>query len=224
MHFGDSMPFLLIIFSLLCAFISPIFARWKRKVCPYLAIFSIAISFLNSCALAYRVAGGEIIRYHVSDWPPPWGIEICIDELSAMMLRLLSGCCLLISIYSIKMLPREIPSRSTGWYYTVYILTLTSMMGMVITNDLFNLYVMVEVTQIGACGLVAAKGEKLSTEAALRYLMLASGGPVFCFWDRFSLPDYGKTIFLMLPPNWLLSGLQYHDVGYAGLSYCGAGH
>ena len=85
MHFGDSMPFLLIIFSLLCAFISPIFARWKREVCPYLAIFSIAISFLNSCALAYRVAGGE---YPLSCFrlAASLGIEICIDELSAMML------------------------------------------------------------------------------------------------------------------------------------------
>ncbi len=179
MHLWDTLPFLLIIFSLLCAFVSPIFARWKREVCPYLAIFSISVSFVNSCILAYRVAGGEIIHYHVSNWLPPWGIEIFIDELAAMMLLLLSGCCLLVAIYSIRMLPKEIPEQATGWYYTLYILTLTSMMGMVVTNDLFNLYVMVEVTGIGACGLVVAKGEKLSTEATLRYLMLATLGSGF---------------------------------------------
>ncbi|HHU75643.1 MAG TPA: monovalent cation/H+ antiporter subunit D family protein [Firmicutes bacterium] len=173
------MPFLLIIFSVLCAFISPVFARWKREYSPYLAIFSVTVSFLNSCVLAYRVFCGGIIYYHVADWSPPWGIEIVIDELSAAMLLLLSGCCLLITFYSIRALPKEIPEHATGWYYTVLLLTLTSMMGMVITNDIFNFYVMVEVTQIGACGLVAVRGGKHSTEATLRYLMLASLGSGF---------------------------------------------
>ncbi|RJX28842.1 MAG: monovalent cation/H+ antiporter subunit D family protein [Dethiobacter sp.] len=179
MHLWKTMPFLLIILSLLPAFVMAIFARWKREVCPYLAIGSIAFSFAVSCLLAFRVMGGETIHYHVSDWLPPWGIEIFIDELAVMMLLLLTGCFLLITIFSIKALPKEIPPLATGWYYTLLLLTLTAMMGMVVTNDLFNMYVMVEVTGIGACALVVAKGEKLSTEATLRYLMLSSLGAGF---------------------------------------------
>lgn len=179
MHLWDTLPFLLIIISLLSAFVMAVFARWKREACPYLTLISVAFSFLISCVLVYRVAGGEIIHYHVSDWLPPWGIELFIDELGAMMLLLLSGSFLLICIYSFKPLSKEIPEAATGWYYTLYLLTLTAMMGMVVTNDLFNLYVMVEVTGIGACALVVAKGEKLSTEATLRYLLLSSLGAGF---------------------------------------------
>ena len=179
MYLWENMPFFLVIGSLIGAFIMAAFARWKKEWCPYLAIISIGFSFILSCLLVWRVAGGEIIYYYASGWSPPWGIEMMIDELGAMMLLLLTGSFLLIVIYSIKSIPKEIPPSVSGWYYSCCLLTLSAMMGMVATNDFFNLFVMVEVTGIGACGLVAAKGEKLSTEAALRYLLLSSIGAAF---------------------------------------------
>ena len=179
MYLWENMPFFLVIGSLIGAFIMAAFARWKKEWCPYLAIISIAFSFILSCLLVWRVAGGEIIYYYASGWSPPWGIEMMIDELGAMMLLLLTGSFLLIVVYSIKSIPKEIPPSVSGWYYSCCLLTLSAMMGMVATNDFFNLFVMVEVTGIGACGLVAAKGEKLSTEAALRYLLLSSIGAAF---------------------------------------------
>jgi multicomponent Na+:H+ antiporter subunit D len=179
MYLWENMPFILVIGSLTGAFTMALFARWKKEWCPYLTIISVGFSFIFSCILAYRVAGGEIIHYYASGWRPPWGIEMMIDELGAMMLLLLTGGFLLIAIYSIKSIPKEIPPSVTGWYYTCFLLTLSAMMGMVATNDFFNLFVMVEVTGIGACALVAAKGEKLSTEAALRYLLLSSTGAAF---------------------------------------------
>ncbi|MGI6308075.1 MAG: complex I subunit 5 family protein [Dethiobacteria bacterium] len=179
MYLWENMPFFLVIGSLIGAFGMAFFARWKKEWCPYLTIISVGFSFILSCILAYRVAGGEIIHYYAGGWRPPWGIEMMIDELGAMMLLLLSGSFLLIAIYCVKAIPTEIPPSVSGWYYTCYLLTLSAMMGMVATNDFFNLFVMVEVTGIGACALVAAKGEKLSTEAALRYLILSSTGAAF---------------------------------------------
>lgn len=179
MYLWENMPFFLVIGSLIGAFIMAAFARWKKEWCPYLTIISVSFSFILSSILAFRVAGGEIINYYASGWNPPWGIEMMVDELGAMMLVLITGCFLLIAIYSVKSIPKEIPPSVSGWYYSCYLLTLSAMMGMVATNDFFNLFVMVEVTGIGACGLVAAKGEKLSTEAALRYLILSSIGATF---------------------------------------------
>ncbi len=179
MYLWENMPFFLIIGSLIGAFVMAMFARWKREWCPYLTIISVGFSFALSCILVSRVAGGEIIHYFAGGWRPPWGIEMMIDELGSMMLLLLSGSFLLIAIYSINVIPKEIPPSVSGWYYTCFLLTLSAMMGMVATNDFFNLFVMVEVTGIGACALVAAKGEKLSTEAALRYLILSSIGAAF---------------------------------------------
>ncbi len=178
-YLWETLPFLLILVILLACFIMPLFARWKKEVAPYITLVTIVITFGISIVLAYRVAGGEVISYAVAGWPPPWGIEILIDELSAMMLVLLTASSLFIAIFSFHSLHTEIPDQATGWYYTLYLLTLAAMMGLVISNDLFNVYVMVEVVGIGACGMVVAKGEKLSTEATLRYLMLATLGSGF---------------------------------------------
>ncbi|NMB40645.1 MAG: monovalent cation/H+ antiporter subunit D family protein [Firmicutes bacterium] len=179
MHLWENMPFFLVIGSLVGAFVMAMFARWKKEWCPYLTIISVGFSFILSCIIMSRVAGGEIIHYYAGGWRPPWGIEMMIDELGAVMLLLLSGSFLLIAIYCIYAVPKEIHPSVSGWYYTCFLLTLSAMMGMVATNDFFNLFVMVEVTGIGACALVAAKGEKLSTEAALRYLILSSIGAAF---------------------------------------------
>ncbi len=178
-HFQKLMPFSVVMIPLIVAFMLAIFARWKREYCAYITIAAVAYGFYISYLLTLRVMAGEIIHYAVSGWIAPWGIELVIDELAAMMLLLLTGCSLVILLFSIKSLHKEIPEQATGWYYTLYLLTLSAMIGMVITNDLFNLYVMVEVTGLGACGLVVAKGEKLSTEASLRYLLLATLGSGF---------------------------------------------
>lgn len=53
------------------------------------------------------------------------------------------------------------------------------MIGLVISNDIFNMYVLIEITGISACALVTAKGTRMATEAALKYLLLATIGSGF---------------------------------------------
>ncbi len=218
------LPFILIVVILLACFVMPVFARWKREYAPPLTIVTLVITFFMCCVLAYRVAGGELIHYPVGGWNPPWGIEIFIDEVSAMMLVLLSGCSLVIGVFSLNSLHREIPPEATGWYYTLYLLTLAAMMGMVITNDLFNLYVMVEVVGIGACGMVVAKGEKLSTEASLRYLMLATLGSGFLlFAIGFLYQVTGNLNFPYVAAELARVGENYPFLMWATLSFLTVG-
>jgi len=96
-----------------------------------------------------------------------------------MMLMLISGLCFLILIYSYHAIKHELENNVVGWYYTAFLLCLAGMMGLVITNDIFNMYVFIEVTGISAVALVASKGTRLSTEAALKYLLLATIGSGF---------------------------------------------
>ena len=94
MFLWDKLPFLLIIIILLLCFVMPFFARWKPVVCPYLTVVTVIIVFVISVVLTFRVAGGEVIHYHAGDWPPPWGIEIFIDELRRPIDRSHSSCLL----------------------------------------------------------------------------------------------------------------------------------
>lgn len=173
------LPFLCIIGTLVAAFCMPVLARWKKDFCAPLATLVTGIVFATTIVIAYHVMHGEPIRYAVSGWAPPWGIEIVVESLSSMMLMLLSGICFLILIFSFPAIKHELEKKVIGWYYTAFLLTLAGMMGLVVSNDIFNFYVFIEVTGLGACSLVAAKGTRQATEAALKYLLLATIGSGF---------------------------------------------
>ncbi|MDY6827164.1 MAG: monovalent cation/H+ antiporter subunit D family protein [Bacillota bacterium] len=179
MDLVSKLPFLCVISTLIASFCMPVLARWKKEFCAPLATLITGAVFAATIYVGYHVNQGNIIHYQVSGWAPPWGIEIVVDSLSSMMLMLISGICFLILIYSFHAIKHELDNNVVGWYYTAFLLCMAGMMGLVITNDIFNMYVFIEVTGIGAVALVASKGNRLATEAALKYLLLATIGSGF---------------------------------------------
>ncbi len=175
----NRLPFLCVIGTLIASFCMPILARWKKEFCAPLATLVAGSVFITSIYIAYYVLQGNIIRYGVSGWSPPWGIEIVVDPISSLMIMLLSGVCFLILIFSFAAIKHELQQIVTGWYYAACLLCLAGMTGLVITNDIFNMYVFIEVTGISAVALVASKGTRQATEAALKYLLLATIGSGF---------------------------------------------
>jgi len=173
------LPFLCVIGTLVASFCMPVLARWKKELCAPLATLVSGSVFIVSIFIAHYVMQGNIIRYGVSGWAPPWGIEIVVDPITSLMIMLLSGICFLICIYSFAAIKHELERIVTGWYYAAYLLCMAGMIGLVISNDVFNMYVFIEVTGISAVALVASKGTREATEAALKYLLLATIGSGF---------------------------------------------
>ena len=175
----SKLPFYCVLIPLIASFCMPILARWKKEFCAPLATLVAGSVFIITIIIGYHVINSGPISYHVAGWEPPWGIEIVVDSLSSIMIMLISGISLFILIYSFTAVKHELERIVTGWYYTAFLLCLSGMIGLVISNDIFNMYVLIEITGISACALVAAKGTRLSTEAALKYLLLATIGSGF---------------------------------------------
>jgi multicomponent Na+:H+ antiporter subunit D len=175
----DAHPPLLVIFVLMSAFMMPAFAHFRRQFCGPAAVATMAAALLYSIHFALLARDGQIISYAVGGWDAPWGIEVVINPFSSFMLVVISSVCLAILLYSMSSLEWELPVNGIGWYYTTFLLLVASMMGMAITNDIFNMYVFIEVTGITACALVLAKGGRLATEASFKYLLLATVGSGF---------------------------------------------
>jgi multicomponent Na+:H+ antiporter subunit D len=173
------MPLILILAGLIAAFIMPVLARWKRDFCAAYATLASGLLFYISLHLFMQVLRNGPIHYHVGGWPPPWGIEIVIEPLSAMMAVLITGLCLLIAVFSRRALEKEMAEEARGWFYVEFLLCMTAMLGLIITNDLFNMYVFIEVVGISACALVVSKGGRIAAEASLKYLILATIGSGF---------------------------------------------
>jgi multicomponent Na+:H+ antiporter subunit D len=170
---------LIIIFPLIFAFLTPILARWKRKACGPLVVTVTGVNFLFSLILLRHVFKEGSFSVYMSGFAPPWGIELFMNPLAALMASLITGFCFLIAVYSLGSLDREVPAEKVGWYYTAYLLLMAGMVGMMVTYDIFNLYVLLEIVGLSACALVIAKGSKEATEASLKYLLLATIGSGF---------------------------------------------
>lgn len=174
------MPLFLILASLIPSFAMPVFARWKKEICAPLTIAVCGVVFALALYLGGNLVGNGAVIYHaVAGWEPPWGIEIAIEPVSALMAVLITGLYLMIALFSFRVLPKEINAESRGWFYVEFLLCMTAMLGLVITHDIFNMYVFIEVVGISACALVVSKGDRSATEASLKYLILATLGSGF---------------------------------------------
>ncbi len=171
-HFPALIPAIL----LAIAFLSPLLFRWARKVSAPALIASIGAALIMAVVLLIQYYQAGSFTYYMGGWPPPWGIELKIDLIRVYMLLIVLAVSLWIIIYAIKDLEHELKKDLMGWYYSLYALLVGSMAGMALTNDLFNLFVLMEICAISACGIISIKEDRACLEASFKYLILSAMG------------------------------------------------
>jgi multicomponent Na+:H+ antiporter subunit D len=182
MNLISHFPILIVVVPLLASYLMPILWRWKKDFAKPIAVSSVALSFIMSLAAAFEVIGSGPIRYHVGGWEPPWGIEIIMDHLSAYMAIVITGVGLLILIYSTEYAEKMIEKKNIGMFFALVLLLITGLSGMVVTGDLFNLFVFLEVASLASYALVpiaGRKGTKGRFEASFRYLYMGAIASTF---------------------------------------------
>jgi multicomponent Na+:H+ antiporter subunit D len=175
MKMNDSIPVIIIIIMLSSAFICPLI-RGKNRTCFVTALGSNALSFILCLYTLIKTGSIGPIIYYLGGWPPPYGIELYVDSLSAFVGTVLTGAALLIILYSGKTVEEEIEGSKVSYYYSLLLLLMGAMLGIVFTRDLFNLYVFVEICSLASCAIISIKNERFSIEATIKYLILSSLG------------------------------------------------
>jgi len=171
---GDHLPILIVVIPLMSAFLVPLAGWLRREVSFILTVGALAGSFACSLGTLAMVLRGTAIHYWLGGWQPPWGIELVVDHLNAYMLTFVSGISLVVSIYSRPSVEKEIPDRFVH-FYCLYLLLATGLLGMLVTGDLFNLFVFLEISSITAYALIAI-GEDGAPMAAFNYVILGTIG------------------------------------------------
>ena len=169
-------PVLVIIAVLIFAYMMPLFDIWKREWCSSLAITGILLSLIFTGYLTWEVFTYGPVTYEMGNWAPPWGIEFLVDYLGVFMLITIGIISLLILVFGTKDLTHELKEKVQPYYYLLYLLLVGSMMGLAITNDLFNMFVFMEIAAISACAIISIKEDRECVEASLKYLILSAVG------------------------------------------------
>ena len=107
-------------------------------------------------------------------WEPPIGIEFALDPLNSILAVVVTFISLMVSLYSRPFVKDE-DWLHVGGYYTLFGLLTVGLSGMIITGDVFNLYVYLEIMSLSGYGLIALGGRK-SMLAAFRYLLIGTIG------------------------------------------------
>jgi multicomponent Na+:H+ antiporter subunit D len=179
---------LLVAVPLAGAFLVTVLGRKSSAVCDILG---------NACTLAL-LALAVLLRgargvYAVGGWPPPLGIAWVMDGLSTFMLLVIGCVSFSVTLFSVPYMKRF---TSKHRYYGLFLLMVAGMNGVIITGDLFNLFVFLEIASVSSYALVAFGTEHEELEASFRYLVLGSIGSTFILVGIALL--YGTTGFLTM--------------------------
>lgn len=142
-------------------------ARWVTHV-------ALAVTAALAVAAVPRVLAEGGLRTELGGWPPPIGIEVLLDPLSAFMAVMVGIVALVTVVGSHGQVRQELARQETVYHATVLLL-ISGLMGIVITADLFNLFVQIELASLCAYALVAAGGRG-APRAGLNYLIIGSFG------------------------------------------------
>lgn len=119
----------------------------------------------------------EPIHYWLGGWAPPWGIEYVVDAFNAYVLVIVLFVCLLTAVYAKRSIEKEMPHKIVP-FYVVFQLLVTGLCGIIVTGDIFNLYVFLEIASLAAYALIAAAGGR-SLKASYNYVIMGSIGACF---------------------------------------------
>ncbi len=130
-------------------------------------------------ALLFQVWTRGTISYHLGGWPPPIGIEYRIDLLNAFVLVLVSLVSTIMMPYARRSVAYEIDGDKQAWFYTMYLLCLTGLLGITITGDAFNAFVFLEISSLSSYVLIAMGRDRRALVASYQYLIVGTIGATF---------------------------------------------
>jgi len=167
-------PAIIALTFLLFSVLIPLFGLWKEKLSYPLAVLGAGIAAAYSLYgfLTYLETGA--IRYFFGGWEAPIGIEFVYDGLSAFFALVINAVAFIVLIYALKPARKELEGKEMPYYATI-MLMMFGFNGMVLTGDLFNLYVFLEIASLTGYALIAM-GEKPAPYAAFRYLIIGTAG------------------------------------------------
>lgn len=134
---------------------------------------SLTLLALLIMALYTLLQPESAVTYAIGGWAPeggiPVGIHLVLDGLSVLMLCIINLIGFIALVYSLSYI-RKYTSESN--YYALFCLIIAGMNGVVLSGDLFNLFVFLEVSVIASYALVAFGVGKTELEASFKYQVL----------------------------------------------------
>ena len=165
-------PVLLIALPLAGAFAAPlVYMASKKALKPYI-LTMLGINLIISAMLLWDVKENGAVMENIAGFAPPVGIFLAVGSIGGILAALIN----LFGFFNYMTFKQDKPDLR---FSMLYMLGIASSTGIVITGDIFNMFVFFEITSVIAYALVASSKEKASVEGALKYVVLGTIGSSF---------------------------------------------
>ena len=171
------LPVLQVVLPLLAA---PLCAVFRRGFVAWLiTLIASWAAFAAAIGLVIQVIDQGVISYELGGWAPPIGIEYRVDLINAFVLLVVTGIGAVIVPYARASIAARFGSRDQAWFYTMYLLALTGLLGVTVTGDAFNIFVFLEISSLASYVMIAMGRERACLTAAYQYLIMGTVGATF---------------------------------------------
>jgi len=167
-------PALIALTFVVFALLIPAFGVWRTEYSQPLSVIGSGLAAVFSLVGFLNYLNEGSLRYFFGGWEPPIGIEFVYDGMSAFFVLVINTVAFLVLIHSRQISKMEFPGKEMP-YYSLAMLMLLGFNGMILTGDLFNLYVFLEISSLSSYALISI-GDRQAPFAAFRYLIIGTVG------------------------------------------------
>ncbi len=170
-------PVYFIAIPLLTAFLIPLFGKIYKPLIGIIPGFVFAFLAYISFDLYLSLKPGEPVIVQMAGWAPPFGINLVFSEFSGLIVTLITFLAFLVWAYSYNF--KKVGFDNSKKYFILLMLLVAGSIGVVLTGDIFNMFVFLEITAISSYGLTAFYKGRDSAEAAFKFLLIGSLSSTF---------------------------------------------
>jgi len=197
-----------VVVPLAAAFVNALLGRRIRGLPALLSCLTTLLLLVLSLVATQFVRTNTMLVYHVGGWKPPIGIAMILDGFTAFMLVTVNLVALSIAVYATDYMERY---TSKAMFYTLLLLMLSGMNGVIVAGDLFNLFVFLEIAAVASYALVAFGTERHELEAAFKYAVMGTVGSLFILLGIVFLYSVTSTLN-MAAMSLMLEGQRNHNL------------
>jgi len=217
---SDHLPVLLFLLPFLTAISLPMVGLKHREWCRPMALVAVSAMSVVSVANLIVVLNHGEIRYAFSGWAPPLGIEWVADGLASVMMVALSLLAVVNLFYAGLISPKLLGGRVVP-YYTLILLLISALTGIIFAGDLFNVFVFLEVAALAGYALVGIGGGR-ALISAFRYLILGTLGAslyllgvgyFYAATGTLNMADLAQRVPELLTSKAIVVGLLFMFIG-----------
>jgi len=163
---------------LVTAFLLPTFGKKGKAAATVIAnLVTVSLLVLAVVSIIQLSSGDDPMTvYKIGKWPIPRGINLVLDGLSALLLVAIGVVATAAMLFSARYMEQY---TAKAKYLSLFLLMVAGMNGVVLSGDIFNLFVFLEIASLASYALVGFGCEHEELEASFKYMVLGSVGSIF---------------------------------------------